>query len=219
MSQNSDTGTFDDGFTLTELLLVMGMLAILALLLLPALAPTRVRPRIPCASNLMAIEVAFENFALDRLERYPMQVPAADGGCLEKAATSAGCPASVVFRCLSNELNTPKFLVCPGDKKRTCATNFASLNDKNLSYFVGLDAVRGNAASWLSGDRHLTNQAAPTSPLLFLTTNSNLAWTLEIHGGSGNIAFANRTVMDFTNASLRGAIQALGATTNRLVFP
>ncbi len=44
-------------------------------------------------------------------------------------------------------------------------------------------------------------------------------WTSEIHGGGGNILFANRGVMELTNASLRAAIQALGTTTNRLIFP
>lgn len=38
------------------------------------------------------------------------------------------------FLSLSNELNTPKILVCPDDTNRIAATNFANYSDANCSY-------------------------------------------------------------------------------------
>ena len=62
------------------------------------------------------------------------------------------------FQIMSNELNTPKLLYCPSesDRGRTMATVFSSdakdrsgrevvfSSNSNLSYFVGVDAVRLN---------------------------------------------------------------------------
>src|SRR5881296_3603291 len=50
---------------------------------------------------------------------------------------------------LSNELVTPKILVCRSDK-RPAATNFATLRDVNVSYFTGLNADPGNPNSVLA---------------------------------------------------------------------
>ena len=37
---------------------------------------------------------------------------------------------------MSNELATPKFLVCPGDYSRHAATNWASITSSNISYEI-----------------------------------------------------------------------------------
>jgi hypothetical protein len=45
------------------------------------------------------------------------------------------------FLCMSNELNTPKILVCPADTNRFVAANFSTYADANCSYemFNGSD--------------------------------------------------------------------------------
>ena len=43
------------------------------------------------------------------------------------------------FQVMSNELSTPKILVCPADT-RVAAANFVRLKNQNVSYFVGLEA-------------------------------------------------------------------------------
>ena len=40
------------------------------------------------------------------------------------------------FQVMSNELNTPKILVCPEDASKSAASNFASLGAGNVSYQV-----------------------------------------------------------------------------------
>ena len=54
------------------------------------------------------------------------------------------------FLTLSNELSTPKLLLCPADKKKRAATDFSSsingglvnagFRDNSVSYFISLDA-------------------------------------------------------------------------------
>jgi len=44
------------------------------------------------------------------------------------------------FQVMSDELNTPKLLICPQHARRNFATNFAGLKNGHISYFVGLDA-------------------------------------------------------------------------------
>jgi hypothetical protein len=40
------------------------------------------------------------------------------------------------FLCMSNELCTPKILICPGDKTRTEAANWATFSTNNCSYEI-----------------------------------------------------------------------------------
>jgi prepilin-type processing-associated H-X9-DG protein len=209
------------GFTVVDMLVVIACLFLLGMLLLPALTQpgSRRSPRIACANNLKQVGLAFMTFAIDNNDSYPMQLSVAKGGCQEKMLGTVAGPVSIVFQCMSNELSTPKILVCPDDRKRTCATNFLSLDDKGVSYFVGLDATKGDPSSWLSGDRHLTSRVTSSHPYLILSTNSALGWTKELHSGAGNICFADGRVAGLTNASLRAAIQALGDATNRLAVP
>jgi hypothetical protein len=210
------------GFTVTDLLFAILFLAVLAALLLPALpSGHHYSARIMCALNLKQIGLSFDTFALDNNDHYPMRVAVANGGCQDilLGGSHSSNVGSLVFRCMSNELSTPKILVCPDDWKRSYVTNFLSLDDKAISYFVGLDAVEKSSSSWLSGDRHLSSRVTPGSAFLILSTNSVLGWTKEMHSGAGNICFANGSVRGLTNASLRVAIQALGDATNRLAIP
>ena len=62
----------DQAFTLTELLVVVGTLAVLALLLVPALAGTKTDSwRIQCQNNLKQLQVGFSQFAQDHNDMFP----------------------------------------------------------------------------------------------------------------------------------------------------
>src|ERR1035437_8380073 len=62
----------DQAFTLTELLVVIGTLAVLALLLVPALAGTKIDSwRTQCQNNLKQLQVGFQQFAQDHNDMLP----------------------------------------------------------------------------------------------------------------------------------------------------
>jgi prepilin-type processing-associated H-X9-DG protein len=73
----------DQAFTLTELLVVVGTLAVLALLLVPALAGTKTDSwRIQCQNNLKQLQVGFSQFAQDHNEMLPPAGYQANSGVL-----------------------------------------------------------------------------------------------------------------------------------------
>jgi prepilin-type processing-associated H-X9-DG protein len=126
----------------------------------------------------------------------------------------------VYFQSMSNELSTPKIIICPEDKKRHPATNFdADLDNSKLSYFVGLDANTTSPAMFLSGDRHLAVGKSARSGILNITTNQEVGWTKANHKGLGNVVLVDGSVQQFTTAQLRKALANTGVTTNRLSFP
>jgi prepilin-type processing-associated H-X9-DG protein len=166
---------------------------------------------------LQQLGLAYHTWALDHNDNYPMQVTVTNGGTLEWVGAGVVFPQFLV---LSNELSTPKILVCPADKKRNAATSFETgFNDSRLSYFVGVDATQTNPQAFLSGDRNITNGTRVVAGFLELTTNRPSAWTHEMHNRQGNVGLADGSVMQFSNAKLQEAVRWSGLTTNRLAMP
>ena len=94
-----------------------------------------------------------------------MQVSVTNGGTMELVASGLVFPH---FRVVSNQLSTPRILVCPIDKNRTSATNFENdLKDRNLSYFINVDSIAGNGSSLLCGDRNLRNKLPSLAAVSF----------------------------------------------------
>lgn len=196
---------------------MVACMVVIAGLLLPALVrPARRSPRIKCVNNLKNVGLAFRIFAADNQGRFPVQVSSKEGGALEWEKTGAAWRQFIV---LSNELSTPKILLCPMDKKRKAAEEFGLLRDAHISYFVGLDARETLPASFLSGDRHLTVDGRPVPRgIVNLATNSVAGWTAEIHQG-GHVAMGDGSVQQFSSARLNPALRMTGFATNRLVVP
>lgn len=205
-----------------ELLCVMAIIAILAALLLPAVNQAKQRAkRVACVNNLRETGLAFHIFAHDHQGKLPMRVPASEGGSAESVrADEASGKSHFAFRhfqTLSNELVTPRLLICPADT-RWPAQQFSALTNETVSYFVNLSAEPGKSTSILAGDRNLTNDWTGERGFLSLDANSYLRWTQELHRYRGNVLFGDGHVEELNHPALR--VTSLNpASTTRLSLP
>jgi hypothetical protein len=115
-------------------------LVILPAMLLPALARAKSRAqRIACTNNLKQIGLAFRIWAIDNDGKFSFNVSTNQGGTMVLATPGSdgfdSNPARIL-QVMSNELSTPKILVCPADSRRQPALNFQSLTSANVSYQV-----------------------------------------------------------------------------------
>src|SRR5207237_1022660 len=138
------------------------------------------------------VGIAFRVFANDHGDTYPMNVSTNKGGSMEFVNSGE---VFQHFRTMSNEMSTPKVLVCSSDTRRA-APNFSVLSNVNVSYFVSLDAQVTFPQMWLAGDRNLMTNGAPVgSGFLELTTNLTVGWTAQqMHKGAGNVILGDGSV-------------------------
>jgi prepilin-type processing-associated H-X9-DG protein len=191
--------------TFTEVLVVLAVLAVLTILLLPALGPRPHPLRINCVNNLKQVGLAFRIWEGDNGDIFPMQVSAAQGGAMELVLTGN---VAAVFQVMSNELSTPKVVICPDDTDHSLAADFPTrFSNKNVSYFVGLDAADKYPAAILAGDDNFAiKKVAVKSGVLDLSTNTPIAWTGKRHRFTGNIGLADGSVETTTDTGLTGAL-------------
>jgi prepilin-type N-terminal cleavage/methylation domain-containing protein/prepilin-type processing-associated H-X9-DG protein len=205
-------------FSMMELLVVVAVIAVLAALLLPALNRARVKAqRIHCVSYLKQIGLSLRIWQSDHNNLNPVQFYTNETGGLRFADASNSFR---YFQVLSNQLNTPFVLVCPTDKERRPATNFASdFNNSHVSYFIALDADATRPEMLMVGDRNLTNGTASKNGVLTVTSNPPAGWTMEMHQGSGNVGLVDGSVEQVGTSRLRDAVANTGTNVNRLLFP
>jgi hypothetical protein len=205
------------GLTLLDVFILVALLAVVAMLLLPALARPRQHPGLQCVNKLKQIGLAFRIWAGDNNDKYPMQVSTNAGGTLELAESPE---VFRHFQSLRNELGTPKVTVCREDDGRESALNFSNFNNANLSYFVGIDASETNANMLLTGDRHITNGFAPKDGMLNLMKNQNVRWSKELHDSKNNIGLADGSVQQVSSKEMRFKIlPKTGFVTNKIFLP
>lgn len=206
------------GFALKELAVTIVVMLLLMLFVLPWIGRARARARgICCNCNLKQIGLSFRQWGFDHNGKYPQQVEATNGGMVGLIENDS---TYLTFVILSNELSTPKVLICPSDNRRA-ATDFTFLrSNTNVSYFVGLDAEEHHPQMFLSGDRNLEIEGVGVKPgIVSLRTNTLIGWTSELHRLQGNIGFADGSVQGLPNSNLGLALQASGVITNRLMLP
>jgi prepilin-type processing-associated H-X9-DG protein len=204
--------------TILDVLVVLVCILILAIILLPMLSTAKRRGGPNCASNLKQISLAFQIWAADNNNKYPMSVSVTNGGAMELIETGnlVAC-----LQLVSNEMSTTKILVCPADPERTFATNFDVLDSSNVSYFVGADASNDADPNMvLDGDDNLVIGGMPVkSGMLDLRSNAPVFWSEARHVRVGNIGFADGSVLETATKGLQQAFQKTGLTTNRIVIP
>lgn len=92
-----------------------------------------------CVNQLKQIGLAFRMWALDHDDKFPFNAGLEAGGTRELCARGSDgfdTNAPVHFQVLSNELNTPKLLVCPKDSSRQPARDFGRLQAANVTYLM-----------------------------------------------------------------------------------
>jgi hypothetical protein len=188
--------------------------------LLPALARAKARAqRINCTSNLKQDGVAFKTYALDNQDSYPMAVASDQGGPPQQsviggvvkkgngsvqaqAHTRTPLPGYMyqIFGVMSNELSTPKIVICPSEDQHVVQSNFfmgvgvtlpqsqpgvqsATFGNYNISFFVDLDANDQYPQMMLCGDRNIYGWAPGSA-----TLPANMS---SLNSGYGNTSCAS----------------------------
>lgn len=99
--------------------------------------------KITCVNNLKQVGLAFLEWSRNNddqfpfIAKFPFNVSTNTGGTMEfcaKGGDGFDRNAARHFQVMSNELNTPKLLVCPQDKARKPAADFVNLQVGNVTY-------------------------------------------------------------------------------------
>jgi len=176
-------------------------------MLLPALGKAKTKAqRIACINNLKQIGIATRIYATDNIDRFPWQVPQAEGGTAELATPksdpdamldSNGRPifdanAWLHFQALSNELSNPKVLRCPTDESRTQANSFSSQKPRGAAGRNVIPFGQNAVSYWLRTDPEV-DEARP----------NEIVAVCPHHDGSFNVLLADSSVQQTSWSRLK----------------
>ena len=211
-----------NAFTLIELLVVIAIIAILAAMLLPALSNAKSKAVVAqCLSNLKQPATGYRMFAGDNDGKYPWQVDS-DASGTKTTATGPFVEWVDHFRVLSNELITPKILLCPADRSRVAASEWWFMSGfENVSYFAGFSAEESKPQTLLAGDSNFLGGGGGLDPFWNTAAGSSIdaTWENNVHIRRGNIALSDGSVQTTTTGTLRELIgAALGAGSTNVIL-
>ena len=171
-----------------------------------------------------------------------MLVSTNEGGSADYLGANATAGAVDTWRhfwVMSNELTTPKILICASDSGRYESTNWGDMNNptatkgKNLaiSYGLGIEADETRPGMLLAADRSINSANTPQKFVYNgdairgnLGTNATQLKTIEfdqkgMHQNAGNAALADGSVQQLTSARLRETLQNSGDVSNNYSQP
>lgn len=214
-------------FTRLELLAVLAVVGLLAVLTLPLLAASRPNAnQAVCFNNLRQIGRAWQMWGNDHDDRRPWEVSVANGGTKSHVV---GGNAWIQYDWISNELVTPKILVCPNDKHvgLKVASNWgnqaanggfisAAYRGNSISHSIGLHAQIEDPQAPLGMDGNLRVDVAfsgcnfisiPVAMAIQPWSNQS-AWTNSLGSdGFGNVLLSDGRVLATTTAEWRNIIK------------
>ena len=225
-------------FTWIEMMVVIVCVVLLVMIVVPApFSRTKGRSaRINCVNNLKSIGLAWRINLTDNDGLYPWWAAATNRPvCVTTnyasepgAALGPAQGVAAIFALLTNELSTPKILLCPSDTTRfplktktfafLMALAQAPVRDRAISYFIGTSASEEEPQSILGGDRNLaggpfsTDTNTPPSQVALRiprATATNTAamkaavWTQDIHQGAGNLLLCDGSVQQVTSGRMQ----------------
>jgi competence protein ComGC len=243
----SNRSSQERGLTRVEVLAVLAALVLLACVALPALANTRQRSdRLACVSNLRRIGQAFHAWAADHGDRMMWVVPSTEEG----TTWPPGSPpppwgglqnlAYFQYSWISNQLVSPKYLVCPADASKRVARNWGSTDpnggfrhnnqqNNSVSYSLGLHAWPERPEGFMAGDRNFGYDAVVTTCSTGITPTREIqpattvaAWLPTIHGTNGNLLLYDGRVEQVDTSGLRKVFLKYapqGAEPEHYLFP
>lgn len=228
MTATSSSSQTQSAFTRLELTMILAALALVCLVVLPALANTKSRgDRVVCANNLRLIGRAIHMWMEDPRSMPPWWTPMAEGGTRFHQNQS---DVWFNFAVLSNELKTASILACPSDPQTRVAIDFSNkpgvglfhvtMQNNAVSYWLELDWLAVNPGPvreigvpvGLIGDRNLrvdrmaascSSGARNVAEIMFPSTAQ---WTNGIHGTVGNVLLTDGQVEQVSNSNLAPTI-------------
>jgi len=236
---NAGAGDGRQGFSRLELLTILGVLGLLAALVLPALANNKQRSeRVICLNNLRQIGQAYHEWGTEHSSRLPVRTPYCEGGLMPFGCDVGAGPApwwlagfqnNVWFQYLwiSNELRTPKILVCPSDPAKSAANHWggspgglanAYYQNRAVSYIIATDAFPDDINALVTGDRNIrpsSNTGACYSGLapvrqLTLGVPATFGLTSAIHVDAGNFLFYDGRVEELSSQGFARRVSQSG---------
>lgn len=210
-------------FTLLEVLVVIFIAFVVFAMLQPAIyrKPTGLNLNIRCLSNQKQIALGLIMYEVDHRGQFPWQGQNTNGVVAKFIRNGQ---AASQFKLLSNYPNDANVFVCPSDRTKRMATNFAAMTDANTSYFVSFDFGTNQATALLTGDRHLIGNGKPVPPGLFAYSNGfAMNWSHELHGKVkmpyGNLSFADGHAQGVRGTDLTSIFEQQGSAINILAIP
>ena len=227
--------------TFVEILAVIVCVAVLWALSYYVLATAKRRSsKLNCVVNLKLIALGARVWEGDNNNLYPMQVSVTNGGAMELIATNN---VAGFFEVMSNEFNTTRILKCPEDWQDTMSTNGfgPGFCNRNISYFVGLDANVKYSQRLLFGDDNFDIGNAPVpsivtpipSGIAQIPASAYVEWAPGRHEYrtygplllpvryhcTGNVGLVDGSVAEDGSSGLQQNLIQTGLATNRLAIP